>query len=82
MDLVLAPEICLLQSGLIQYLSVLGLNHLSVHRPIFLKLSSLNPVSTYSLRNETEPMNVTLEEKQPQYKLKKAQNIEGDKLNK
>ena len=70
-DLVLASEICLLQSGLIQYLSVLDLNHVSDHRPILLKLSSLHPISTHSLRNKTEPKNVTLEEKQPQYKWKK-----------
>ena len=70
-DLVLASEICLLQSGLIQYLSVLDLNHLSDHRPIFLKLSNLHPISTHSLRNQTEPKNVTLEEKQQQYKWKK-----------
>ena len=67
-DLVLATEICLLQSGLIQLLSVLDLNHLSDHRPILLKLSSFHPISTHSLRNQTEPENVTLEEKQPQYK--------------
>ena len=71
-DLVLASEICLLQSGLIQYLSVLDLNHLSDHRPILLKLLSLNPFSTHSLENQTEPMNVTLEEKQLQYKWKKT----------
>ena len=63
-DFVLAPEICLMQSGLIPYLSVLDLNHLSDHCPIFLKLSSLNPIST-------KPMNVKLEEKQPQFKWKK-----------
>ena len=71
-DLVLASEICLLQSGLIQYLSVLDLNHLSDHRPILLKLLSLNPFSTHSLENQTEPINVTLEEKQLQYKWKKT----------
>ena len=71
LDLVLASEICLLQSVLIQYLSVLDLNHLSDHCPMLLKLSSLNPISTYSLGNQTEPMNVKLEEKQPQYNWKK-----------
>ena len=71
-DLVLASEICLLQLGLIQYLSVLDFNHLSDHRPILLKLSNLNPMSTHSFRNKTEPMNVTLEEKQPQYKCRKT----------
>ena len=72
LDLVLASEISLLQSGLIQHLSVLDLNHLSDHRHILLKLSSLNPISTHSLGNQTEPMNVTLVEKQPQYKWKKT----------
>ena len=42
-DLVLASEICLLHHGLIQYFSVLDLNHLSDYCPILLKLSSLNP---------------------------------------
>ena len=65
-DLVLASEICLSQSGLIQYLSVLNLNHLSDHCPILLKLLSLHPISTHPLRNQTEPKNVTLEEKQSQ----------------
>ena len=65
-------EICLLQSGFIQYLSVLDLNHLSDHRPILLKLLSLNPISTQSLGNQTEPMNVKLEEKQSQYKWEKT----------
>ena len=67
----LASEICLLQSGLIQYLSVLDLNHLSDNRPILLKLSSLNPISTQSLGSQTEPMSVKLENKQQQYKWKK-----------
>ena len=67
MDLVSVSEICLLQSGLIQHLSVLDLNHLSNNCPILLKLSSLHPISTHSLRNQIEPKNVTLEEKQPQY---------------
>ena len=70
-DLVLASEICLLQSGLIQHVSVLDLNHLSDHCPILLKLSSLHPISTHPLRNQNEPKNVTLEEKQSQYKWKK-----------
>ena len=56
-DLVLASEICLLQSCLIQYLSVLDLHHLSDHCPVLLKLSSLDPISTHSLRNQTEPKN-------------------------
>ena len=55
----LASEICLLQSGLMQYLSVQDLNHLSDHRPILLKLSSLDPISTHSLRNQTEPKKKT-----------------------
>ena len=67
-DLVVASEICCLQSGLVQYPSVLDLNRLSDHRPILLKFSSLHPISTHPLRNQTEPKNVTLEEKQPQYK--------------
>ena len=70
-DLVLASEICLLQSSLIQYLSLMDLNHLSDHRPILLKPSSLHSISTHSLRYQTEPKNATLEEKQPQYKWKK-----------
>ena len=65
-DLVLASEIRLLQSSLIQYLTVLDLNHLSCLRPILLKLSILNPDSTHSLRNQTEPSNATPEEKKPQ----------------
>ena len=72
MDLVLVSEICLLQSGLIQYLSVLDLNHLSNNCAILLKLSSLHPISTHSLRNQIEPKNVELEEKQPQYMWKKT----------
>ena len=67
-DLVLASEICHLQSGLIHYLSVLYLKHLSYNRRILLKISSL----THSLRNQIEPKNVTLEEKQSQYKEKKT----------
>ena len=71
-DLVLASEICHLQSGLIHYLSVLYLKHLSYNRRILLKISSLNPISTHSLRNQIEPKNVTLDEKQSQYKKKKT----------
>ena len=71
-DLVLASEICFLQSGLIQYLSVLDLNYLSDHRSTLLKLSSFNPILTHLLGNQTEPMNVILEEKQPQYNWKKT----------
>ena len=48
----------------------MDLNHLSDHRPILLKLSNLDSISTHSLGNQTEPMNVTVEDKQPQYKLK------------
>ena len=67
----LAFQICFSQSGLIQYLSVLDLKNLSDNRPILLKLSSLHPIATHSLRNQTEPKNIALEEKQPQYKWKK-----------
>ena len=63
--LVLVSEICLLQSGLIHYLSVLDLNNSSDLRPILLKLSSLNSISSHSFGNPIELMNVTLEEKQP-----------------
>ena len=70
-DLMLASEICHLQSGLTEYLSVLDLKHLLDHPTILLKLSSLNPISIHSLKNQTEPRNVTLEEKQQQYKRKK-----------
>ena len=71
MDFMLASEICHLQSGLTEYLSVLDLNHLLHHPTILLKLSSLNPISIHSLKNQTEPRNVTLEGKQQQYKRKK-----------
>ena len=67
----LAFQICFLQLGLIQYLSVLDLKNLSDNRPILLKLSSLHPIATHSLRNQTEPKNIALEEKQPQYEWKK-----------
>ena len=51
---------------------LLDLNHLSDHHSTLLKLSSLHPISTHSLRNQTEPKNVTLEEKQLQCKWKKT----------
>ena len=45
-------------------------NNIAIVYVKLLKLWSLNPISTHSLRSQTEPMNVILEEKQPQYKWK------------
>ena len=53
LDSVLTSEVCLLQSRLSQYLSILDLNHLSNHCPILLKLSSINPNSAHLLKIQT-----------------------------
>ena len=78
-DLVLTSEISLLETALIQYLSVLDINHLSDHCPILLKLS--NPKQTFNI-SEKQDDGVKLEKKTPEYRWRKILEKEySEKLN-
>ena len=75
-DLVLTSEINLLETGLIQYLSVLNINHLSDHCPVLLKLSIRKQnFKTFEKQNES----VKLVKKPPQYIWKKILENEYSK---